>query len=77
MNTKWVLTFSDLVDDEAEAEAGTVVTQTIHVTCATKAEAEAFIAGVYDEFGPIDNLKGIEVTVTWECDGRDNCTVVA
>jgi hypothetical protein len=75
-DTKWVITFTDLVDDEASTDEVTV-TQTIHVECATRAEAEALVGGIYDEFGPIDGVKGVEVPSTWECDGRDNCLVAA
>ena len=76
-STKWVITFADLEDDEVVAEPGTVVTRTIHVFVATKADAIDFVSGVYDEFGPIEGLSAVEVPSTWDCDGRDNCTVAA
>lgn len=75
--TKWVITFADLIDDEAITEPGTVVTKTIHVTCTDRAAAGELIGSIYDEFGPVEGITATEVAATWECDGRDNCMVVA
>jgi hypothetical protein len=76
-STKWIITFKDLVDDEVDAGPGNVATTTIHLALPDKEAAAEFVAGVYDEFGAIDGVSAVEVPSTWECDGRDNCMVMA
>ncbi len=64
MNTKWVLTIP--FDDGAVA----------HVEDPDEGELRRLITDIEKKFGP-GEYRIEEKALTWECDGRDGCTIDA